>query len=36
MPNDGDLVDLIPLRVPAQEQQYKLLVENPAVLYGFE
>lgn len=36
MPNDGDLVDLIPLWVPAQEQQYKLLVENPAVLYGFE
>ena len=35
MPNDGDLVDLIPLWVPDPSTQHKLLVDNPARLYGF-
>lgn len=35
MPNDGDLVDLIPLWVPDAGTQQKLLVDNPAALYGF-
>jgi predicted TIM-barrel fold metal-dependent hydrolase len=35
MPNDGDLVDLIPLIAPTIEGQQKLLVDNPHRLYGF-
>jgi predicted TIM-barrel fold metal-dependent hydrolase len=35
MPNDGDLVDLIPLIAPDAATQRKLLVDNPARLYGF-
>jgi predicted TIM-barrel fold metal-dependent hydrolase len=35
MPNDGDLVDLIPLWAPNPEHQHRLLVENPARLYGY-
>jgi len=35
MPNDGDLVDLIPLWVPDPADQHRMLVENPAALYGF-
>lgn len=35
MPNDGDLVDLFPLMAPEPEMQYKILVGNPARLYGF-
>lgn len=35
MPNDGDLVDLIPLFAPDQEMQQRILVENPERLYGF-
>ena len=35
MPNDGDLVDLIPLMAPDGAMQKKLLVENPDRLYGF-
>jgi len=35
MPNDGDLVDLIPLMAPDEDMQRKLLVENPDRLYGF-
>jgi 2-pyrone-4,6-dicarboxylate lactonase len=35
MPNDGDLVDLLPLIAPAEELRQKLLVENPAALYDF-
>ncbi|MBU6507279.1 MAG: amidohydrolase family protein [Alphaproteobacteria bacterium] len=35
MPNDGDLVDLVPLIAPDETQRRKLLVENPARLYGF-
>ena len=35
MPNDGDLLDLFPLMAPEPELQYKILVDNPARLYGF-
>jgi 2-pyrone-4,6-dicarboxylate lactonase len=35
MPNDGDLVDLVPLMAPTAELRHKLLVENPATLYDF-
>ncbi|MGO4329545.1 amidohydrolase family protein [Cupriavidus sp. 2TAF22] len=36
MPNDADLVDLIPLWVPDADQQRRMLVDNPARLYGFD
>jgi 2-pyrone-4,6-dicarboxylate lactonase len=36
MPNDGDLVDLVPLIVPDEALRRKLLVHNPASLYGWE
>ena len=36
MPNDGDLVDLIPLWLPDHRTQQLALVDNPALLYGFE
>lgn len=36
MPNDGDLVDLIPLWTPDPAVQRQMLVDNPARLYGFE
>ena len=35
MPNDGDLVDLVPLIAPDPEVQHRLLVDNPARLFGF-
>jgi predicted TIM-barrel fold metal-dependent hydrolase len=35
MPNDGDLVDLFPLMAPEKDLQQKILVDNPARLYGF-
>ena len=35
MPNDGDLVDLFARMAPEQELQRKILVDNPARLYGF-
>jgi predicted TIM-barrel fold metal-dependent hydrolase len=35
MPNDGDLVDLIPLFAPEREFQEKILVNNPARLFEF-
>jgi predicted TIM-barrel fold metal-dependent hydrolase len=35
MPNDGDLVDLFPLMAPDPELQVRILVDNPARLYGF-
>ena len=35
MPNDGDLVDLIPRFAPEAEFQRKILVSNPAKLFGF-
>lgn len=36
MPNDGDLVDLIPLWVPDAGHRHRMLVDNPQALYGFE
>jgi predicted TIM-barrel fold metal-dependent hydrolase len=36
MPNDGDLVDLIPLFAPEVEFQHKILVSNRARRFGFE
>jgi 2-pyrone-4,6-dicarboxylate lactonase len=35
IPNDGELVDLIPLFVPDAAIQQKLLVDNPARLFKF-
>ncbi len=35
MPNDGDLVDLIPLYMPDPALQRQVLVGNPHRLYGF-
>lgn len=35
MPNDGDLVDIIPHMMPTRELQQQVLVDNPARLYGF-
>ena len=35
MPNDGDLVDLVPLFAPDEAMRQRLLVDNPARLYGF-
>lgn len=35
MPNDGDLVDLVPLFAPEPALRRKLLVDNPERLYGF-
>ena len=35
MPNDGDLVDLVPLMIPDPAQQRMVLVDNPARLFGF-
>ena len=35
MPNDGDLVDLIPLMMPDPALQQKVLVDNPNRLYQF-
>lgn len=35
MPNDGDLMDLFAEMAPTPELQNKILVDNPARLYGF-
>ncbi len=35
MPNDGDLVDLVPLFAPEATIQRKILVDNPHRLYQF-
>ncbi|HEY6451705.1 MAG TPA: amidohydrolase family protein [Steroidobacteraceae bacterium] len=35
MPNDGDLVDLIPLMMPDAAMQRRILVDNPQRLYQF-
>ena len=36
MPNDGDLVDLVSEIAPDEVQREKLLVKNPANLYGWD
>ena len=35
MPNDGDLVDLLPAWIPDEALRKLVLVDNPAELYGF-
>ena len=35
-PNDGDLVDLLAAFAPDQAVRTKILVDNPAALYGFQ
>ncbi len=35
MPNDGDLADLLALWVPDADTRRRVLVDNPARLYGF-
>jgi len=35
MPNDGDLVDLIPEWIPDEMTRKRILVDNPCALYGF-
>jgi len=35
MPNDADLVDLIPLWIPDDDIQRRVLVKNPELLYDF-
>lgn len=36
MPNDGDLVDLLAQHAPDEAARTKILVDNPARLYGFD
>lgn len=36
MPNDADLVDLVPRMIPDRGLQQKVLVDNPRRLFGFE
>jgi 2-pyrone-4,6-dicarboxylate lactonase len=36
MPNDGDLTDLLATWVPDAAVRKRILVDNPARLYGFE
>ena len=35
MPNDGELADLLALWVPDAAARKRILVDNPAALYGF-
>ena len=35
VPNDGDLMDLVPLWMSDPKVQQQILVDNPAALYGF-
>jgi predicted TIM-barrel fold metal-dependent hydrolase len=36
IPRAGDLLDLMPVWIPDAETRHRVLVENPARLYGFE
>jgi 2-pyrone-4,6-dicarboxylate lactonase len=36
MPDDGDLADMLTAWVPEEAQRKKMLVDNPARLYGFD
>lgn len=36
MPNDADLVDLLPSWIPDEGVRHRVLVDNPARLYGFD
>ncbi len=35
MPNDGDLLDLLPDWAPRPEDRQRILVDNPKLIYGF-
>jgi predicted TIM-barrel fold metal-dependent hydrolase len=35
MPNDADLVDLLPAWIPDEQTRQRVLVDNPAELFGF-
>ena len=35
MPDDGDLMDLLPAWAPDEAIRNRILVDNPAILYGF-
>jgi predicted TIM-barrel fold metal-dependent hydrolase len=35
MPNDGDLLDLLKVWAPDEAVRRRILVDNPARLYGF-
>ncbi len=35
MPDDGEMLDVLPTWAPDATSRHKILVENPAVLYGF-
>ena len=36
MPNDGDLMDILALYAPDEGTRRRILVDNPARLYGFD
>jgi len=36
IPNDGDLIDLLPKLLPDAAIRQKVLVDNPARLFGFD
>ncbi|OFZ88213.1 MAG: hypothetical protein A2V78_03385 [Betaproteobacteria bacterium RBG_16_64_18] len=36
MPNDGDLLDAFAQWIPTEALRHRILVDNPATLYGFE
>src|SRR5271165_1675517 len=36
IPRGGDLMDLVPIWIPDAETRHRVLVENPARLYGFK
>ena len=36
MPDDGEMIDLLPAWVPDAQQRHRILVENPTKLYGFD
>jgi predicted TIM-barrel fold metal-dependent hydrolase len=36
MPDDGLLIDLLPTWAPEDRQRHRILVDNPAELYGFD
>jgi predicted TIM-barrel fold metal-dependent hydrolase len=35
MPDDGELLDLLPEWAPDEKLRKRVLVDNPAFLYGF-
>jgi predicted TIM-barrel fold metal-dependent hydrolase len=35
MPNDAELIEILPNWLPTEELRKKVLVDNPSRLYGF-